>query len=70
MSIDRKTELDKKDYQLIDMHPTEMPLPYNNVDIDGVHTHTHKNPQINFSDLHHRRHKYVTSLHKLSLQPY
>ena len=41
MSIDRKTEHDKKDYQLIDMHPTEMPLPYNKVDIDGVHTHTH-----------------------------
>ena len=33
-------------------------------------TRTQKNPQINFSDLYHRRHKYVTSLHKLSLQPY
>ena len=64
--MDRKSEHDNKEYQLVDIHPTDMPLPIKTTWILMAFTHAHKKTLNRISVIYimERRHKYVTLLHK------
>ena len=43
--MDRKSEHDNKEYQLVDIHPIDMPLPIKTMWLLMAFTHTHTRTQ-------------------------